>query len=154
MPTIRTDIIDAYLFRESAGTVEFLQLRRTEQPLAGTWQPVMGHLEASETAVNAAVREIAEETGLDVRGPDCTGFWALESVHPFFLPAADAIVLSPCFAARVTAAWSPTLDREHDRLRWISEAEIDKGFMWPGQRNACREVLTLALTGVLTRLSL
>ncbi len=152
MPTLRTDILDAYLFRASPRGIQFLQLLRSQPPLAGSWQPVMGHINPGETAVAAAIREIAEETALNVRHKDCLGFWALESVHPFFLPGPDAIILSPCFAAHAPADWSPTLNEEHSSHRWILEHDLDANFMWPGQRAACREVISLALTGILTKL--
>lgn len=149
MPRVECNIVDIYLFRTTARGAEFLQLRRAGATMHGTWQPVMGHIEPGETAPACAAREAREETGLDVRGPECEGFWALESVHPFYLPTKDVIMLSPRFAARVSEGWTPTLNHEHDAWRWISAAEIDTSFMWPGQRAACREVIELVLAGAL-----
>ena len=120
-PTIRADIVDVYVFRtaddartaaDSAG-VEFLQLLRSGDPLARTWQPVMGHCEGGERAPACALRELREEVGLSADGagqPALLAFYALEQVHPFYLAAIDAVVLSPRFAAHVARAWSPRLN--------------------------------------------
>lgn len=152
MPTLACNIVDMYVFRAGARGAEFLQLRRAGATMRGTWQPIMGHVEPGESAVACAARETREEAGLDVRGPECAGFWALESVHPFYLPTKDVIMLSPRFAARVNEGWTPTLNHEHDASRWVSEGEIGASFMWPGQRAACREIIDLVLTGVLRTL--
>jgi ADP-ribose pyrophosphatase YjhB (NUDIX family) len=116
MPRIRTDVVDAYVFRR-AGAIELLQLRRVEAPLDGTWHPVMGHLETGETATACMWRELHEETGLTPSG--ALGAWALEQVHPFFLADRDEIVMSPRFAVEVGAGWAPTLNGEHDAHRWV-----------------------------------
>src|ERR1043165_3075717 len=84
-PRLRTDIVDVYLARRVEDGFEFLQLRRREAPLAGTWQPVMGHIEERETALAAAVRELHEECALRRDDPRLLGLWALEQVHPYFL---------------------------------------------------------------------
>lgn len=151
MTAIRSDIVDVYVFRRTP-TLEFLQLRRAAGSMADTWQPVMGHIEPGETAVVAAARELLEETGLDVRSPECLGWWALEGVHPYFLPTIDAVMLSPRFAAEAPLNWHPTLNQEHTASRWIQLDQVESDFMWPGQAAACREVLSLVLTGKLTRL--
>ena len=146
MPALRTDLVDAYVVREPiAGEVQFLQLQRTGEPLVGTWQPVMGHVETGESAVDAVVRELGEEVGLGVGDARWAGFWQLEEVHPYFIAALDAVVLSPRFAVLVEAGWEPDLTREptHDAHRWVPAGEIDECFMWPGQRRACAETLTL-----------
>ncbi len=127
--------------------------------MRGTWQPVMGHIEAGETAVAAAKREAAEEVGL-VMGPALDsasstlvsaspaigsapplllGLWQLEQVHPFFLAASDEIVMSPRFIAEVGQMWKPVLNHEHSEWRWVQEAKVNELFVWPGQRLSISE---------------
>jgi len=167
MPSVRADIIDAYIFRragsepsrarEDADTasqpgardahssdtpaIELLQLRRARAPLTHTWQPVMGHVEPGETAVRCLWRELAEETGL--APADVLGAWALEQVHPFYLPELDAVMLSPRFAVEVAGDWTPRLNHEHDASRWVPAAEAESRFMWPGQQAAIEELIGL-----------
>ena len=143
-PRVRTDVVDAYVFRISdprrAGAAELLQLRRAQDPMAGTWQPLMGHIEAGETALLTLGRELGEELGLDVAGPAVRGVWALEQVHPFFLPELDAIVMSPRFAVEVAPGWEPVLDDEHDAHRWVPIDHAPRAFLWPGQLASLREL--------------
>jgi 8-oxo-dGTP diphosphatase len=42
-----------------------LMIRRGHGPAAGTWSVPGGHIERGETAAEAVVRELQEETGLD-----------------------------------------------------------------------------------------
>lgn len=156
-PRIRTDLVDVYVFRrtrvpsrldpsgEARGggeRIEFLQLRRAgTEPLSGTWQCIMGHVEPGETAIECAWRELSEEAGLTPRDPALLGFWALEQVHPYYLPSRDAIMMSPRFATEVAPDWTPTLNDEHDDARWVSAADAMHAFMWPGQRACVREIM-------------
>lgn len=164
-PALRTDIVDVYVFRDSPrdpGDIEFLQMLRASQPMGGTWQPVMGHIEPGETAVDTALRELREEASLgpgSVRAPvrstpDLLGVWALEQVHPFYIAAIECIVLSPRFAARVHPTWEPVLNHEHTASRWVALPRLASGaaqqarlaaalqqFMWPGQKATILEIL-------------
>lgn len=153
---IRADVVDVWVVKaRRAGGWELLQLRRAREPLARTWQPVMGHIEPGETAVAAAVREAREEIGLDVRGRAALAFWALEQLHPFFIAAINAVVLSPRFAVRVGPRWEPTLNAEHDAHRWVraTPASVRAAFMWPGQWAAAAEIVAvLRRPGTLERL--
>jgi 8-oxo-dGTP pyrophosphatase MutT (NUDIX family) len=143
-PSIRTDILEVYVFRRpnqrSGQGVEFLQLHRCKGPIANTWQPVMGHIEEGETAVQAALRELAEETGFK-QAAGLTGFWQLESINSYFLAARDAVMLSPGFAAEVSLNNDPTLDASHDTFRWVPRDKADTAFLWPGQRHAIHEIV-------------
>ena len=143
-PTVRSDIIDVYIFRREvrapdARDVQILQLLRATEPLAQTWHPVMGHIEAGETAVEAAVREVREEVGLVPSAPAFRGMWALEQVYPYYVAPLDCIVLAPRFVVEVGPEWSPTLNTEHSAARWIGvpyhagQPGVDF-FLWPGQR--------------------
>ncbi len=157
-PRVRSDIVDVYIARVSEparvsrshdyespdtripASIELLQIKRARDPLAQTWQPVMGHIETGETAIAAALREVREEVGLDVHSDMCTGMWALEQVYPFYIASIDCIVLSPRFVAVVSAAWTPTLNSEHSEWRWVAEHDVRAMFMWPGQAAAIADL--------------
>ncbi len=141
MAEIRADLVTVLVFRRTAGRVEFLQLRRAAAPYAGTWQPIMGGIEAGETVVAAAVRELREETGLDRVSPALLGLWALDQVFPFFIHTLDRVILSPTLAAEAAADWAPELNAEHDASRWVPADDITESFVWPGHVASCREIL-------------
>lgn len=147
-PTLRRDIVEVHVFtQDTAGAVAFLQLRRARQPMAGSWQPVMGHIEAGETAVEAGLRELKEETGLSpMQLADGLGLWQLEAVNTFYLASLDAIMLCPGLAVQVTANAPVRLDDSHDQWRWVSAANPQEmagaaeKFLWPGQQAAVMQI--------------
>lgn len=150
-PSLRSDIIDVYIFRRDVRApdvrdIHILQLLRATEPMAQTWQPVMGHIEPGETAVVTALRELKEEVGLVPGAPAFTGMWALEQVYPYYIADLDCIVLSPRFAVEVASDWSPTLNAEHSASRWIGvpfhagQPGVDF-FLWPGQRSCVADLL-------------
>ncbi|MGP1347283.1 MAG: NUDIX domain-containing protein [Phycisphaerales bacterium] len=160
-PRLRSDVFDVYVFRRPAGgaAIELLQLLRADAPMASTWQPVMGHIEAGERAARAALRELEEEVGLRWDSADLLGMWALEQVWPYYLPELDCIVLSPRFVVEVSSDWRAVLNEEHTALRWIGapwHAREGAGgagvravemFVWPGQRHAIGEILEMLGSG-------
>lgn len=139
-PPIRSDIVDVYVFRRGAAGLEFLQMRRCKGRLAGTWHPVMGHIEPGETAVQTALRELQEETGY-AAGTGLLAFWHLEKINLYYLAAYESIVASPCFAAEVQPGVEPTLDDSHDAWRWVPRDAADRSFLWTGQRAAIEHLV-------------
>lgn len=135
-PRVRTDIVEVFVVRGA----ELLLLRRAQAPMLGTWQPVLGHAEVGETAVETARRELCEETGL-ASGAGLDSLVALERVCPYFLPDDDAVVLSPRFVARAACDWEPRLCDEHDAARWTPGSEAATSLCWPSQRETWQEVL-------------
>lgn len=142
---LRSDIVDVYVFRRGAiapdlsDGFEFLQLRRVGNTLPGTWQPVMGHVENGETAADAAVRELAEETGISPNH-GLVNLWQLESVNTYFLASDDVIMMSPGFAAEISSNADLVIDEAHNAVRWIQPSQIDRQFLWPGQHRAIVEI--------------
>lgn len=142
-PRIRADVVDVYVARTSSRGLEVLQLQRVDAPMAGTWQPIMGHIEPGETAVACAWRELHEEVGLARTSPALLHMFALEQVHPYYLAELDVVMLSPRFLAEVAPDWEPTLNDEHHAHRWIDVRDSDATFMWPGQVAAVAEIVRL-----------
>ncbi len=58
---------------------ELVLLRRAIEPAYGTWAQPGGFLEADETAIQGAVRETYEETGLEVRPTSIVGLYSQPS---------------------------------------------------------------------------
>lgn len=142
-PSIRTDLVDAYVFRRAGGSIELLQLRRVDRPPETAWQPIMGHVEAGESGVETLWRELREEVGLSPDDAAFVGAWALQGIHPYFLASRDAIMLSPRFAVEVRSGWAPTLNHEHNAWRWTPLAEAERAFGWPGQHGAIAELAAI-----------
>ncbi len=142
-PRVRTDLVDAYIFRRAANPLgmQFLQLRRTTEPYAETWQPVMGHIEAGESASEAVRRELHEEVGLALPSDAVLGVWALERIHPYFIAPRDEVWLTPRFGVEVRPAWTPTLNNEHDAHRWVARDDVESQFVWRGQIDSIHELL-------------
>lgn len=136
-------IIDVYAFRQTGAGAQFLMLKRAGGgQLGGTWQAVHGKIEAGETAAAAALRELAEETGLRP-----ARFWQLEHVNTFFDAARDAVYMCPGFAAEIAADALVQLNAEHVAFEWLGAAAASDRMMWPGQRTALREIVDVILAG-------
>ncbi len=96
------------------------------------WSLPKGHIEKGETAEDAAVREVFEETGIRgviVASLGTIDFWFMadnqrihKTVHHFLLDACGG-ALSDEDAEVVEVAWVP-LDEVADRLRYADERRL------------------------------
>lgn len=136
-PSIALRVVDVYPYRTLAGgRAEWLVLRRAPGRLyAGTWRTVGGKIETGETAWQAALRELHEETGHAPGPRDTPGdgaFWTVPSVNTFYEWTHDRINLVPAFAAELAA--DPVLCAEHDAFAWLPAEDAAARLAWPEPR--------------------
>jgi dATP pyrophosphohydrolase len=138
---IRHDMICCYVIRRdpSGSQWEFLQIkRRSGDFMGGTWQTVYGGIDPPETAWQAALREVREETNLSPRE-----LYRLEPVDIFYIAPQDTLWHCVQFAAIVDRSDTVTLNEEHDAFRWLDEAQAASEFMWLANRQAVGHIVQL-----------
>ena len=107
---------------------QVLLMRRVHQQ-HGIWCQVAGGIEAGETAWQAALREVKEETGLIL-----SEIWTADFCEQFYEPAKNRIAILPVFVGVVPPEAEVVLNAEHDAYRWVSCQEADQLFDFQGQR--------------------
>jgi dihydroneopterin triphosphate diphosphatase len=144
MSRIASTIIEVCIFCMKEGKAEYLLLRRApdEKLYPGIWQFISGSIEEGETAVDAALREMSEETGLV---PEA--FWVVPRVLSFYDPEWDSLNLVPFFAARVPAGSLHVLSSEHVESGWFSYSEARGKLTWPEWQDGIRIVDECIVSG-------
>ena len=134
--------VDVYLISPRADGWRILTLQRAQNtrcPMA--WETVHGRIEAGEEPEEAAVREVREETGLEV-----ARLYNV-CVQPFYLHRTHTVELAVVFAAFVDPAADPTLGEEHSGAEWLVPERALERFAWPRERAALRDILILLAAG-------
>ena len=140
MSPLRPDLVACWLYRVNAGgNLEILLIRRAPGRMyAGLWQCVTGRLEAGETIVAGAFREVAEETGI---GPaDIEAAYGTDLVNWFHEVAVDGLMSEAVFAARLRPGATITISHEHDDVRWVSPAGAHELVLWPAYHRAIEQL--------------
>ncbi len=158
MTEVKVETVDVYVLRfgpevekgmagpvrpKLTGPPEVLVLRRAPALRSpGTWESVHGHIDAGETPVAAARRELREEAGLVP-----SRLYNLSRVEAFYLHRRDLVALTPAFCAIVAADATAKTSEEHDRSEWVNPEEAARRFFWPREKRALADALQLFGTG-------
>ena len=145
MTEVRVAFVDAYVLRPSHSGVgvEVLVLRRGPKGRSpGSWETVHGHIESGETPVQAARREVREETGLEP-----ARLYNVSRVESFYRHRTDEIVLIPVFACIMDGIAGVRTSAEHDRAEWLPPSQAVARFSWPRERRALEDVLSILGSG-------
>ena len=100
-----------------------------------TWMPVGGHIELNEDPVEALVREVREESGLDVEliggnvAPEGLGDESKPLIAPIYM---DAHSISEThkhiglfYFAKATTDQVKLAEQEHNAIRWFTKEELE-----------------------------
>lgn len=132
---INCNVASAVVLEQNANPPKMLLLRRATEVLRDQWCHVAGGIEAGETAWQAAMREVREETGLNV-----LRLFSADYTEQFYEAARNVVTIVPAFVAYVDSTQTVHLNAEHSAYRWVSFSEADALVAFGGQRRLYEEV--------------
>ena len=138
MVDILVRVIDAYIFRQTEDGLKFLLLKRAKTKMyEHLWQGVAGKIEGDETASEAAIRELKEETGFEpVR------MFVADHVSKFYEVHGDRINLVPVFGIEVDRE-DVTISEEHCEFKWVNFETARDTLIWKGQKEGITSVFDM-----------
>ena len=138
-PAIRVAYVDVLVLRGIADDLRVLCLRRGPRGRSpGSWEAVHGHMDAGETPVDAALRELAEETGVTPER-----LYNLSRVEVFYRHSVNEVVLIPVFAAVVAEGQEVRISAEHDACEWLPPEAAKARVAWPRIRREITDAVRL-----------
>jgi 8-oxo-dGTP pyrophosphatase MutT (NUDIX family) len=132
---LRCRAVAAAIIAGKGAAARILALRRAGPYAGGAWGLVTGSIEPGETAIEAALREIAEETGLRAANLFTSGL-----TETFYLGPENVLELMPVFVTLMAAPVAVTLDQGSNAYRWCDRAEALDLFSFAGQRRAVADI--------------
>ncbi len=81
------------------------------------WQPIAGFHRSTEKIVESLHRTLSEFELVP------RNLWVTDYTYTHFSRRTDCVKISPVFGASVEAPIEPFLTREHNRFKWLAEAE-------------------------------
>ncbi len=131
---IRCYVVSSFLLKKDKDDYRVLLLKR-KQTIKGAWTGVGGGIEEGETAWQAILREIKEETGLT---PEKLYF--ADTCEQFYEIDNDSILIAPVFVAYVADNAAVTNNEEHSEFGWFTFEEAILRVSFPEQRRILRHV--------------
>ena len=135
MSDILVRVIDAYIFYQTNDGIKYLIMKRAKTKMyEHLWQGVAGKIEAGETAPEAAVRELKEETGFEpVR------MFVADHVSKFYEVHGDRINFVPVFGIEVDRE-DVKISEEHCDFKWVDFEIAKDTLVWKGQKEGITAV--------------
>lgn len=92
------------------------------------WCHIAGGIEAGETGWQALLREVGEETKLNIKD-----LYNGDYLEQFYDPQQDQIMMIPCFVIFCSEDQTVTLNEEHTSYRWCTLEEAKALTPFPNQ---------------------
>ena len=142
MTKITAGVVDVYLIRPLVEGWKVLAVQRSaDTRCPGAWETIHGRLESDERPEDGAIREVREETGLEV-----AKLYNV-TVQPFYLHMFGTVQLAIVFAAFVDEPADVKLGDEHQAHEWLSPHDAAARFIWPREREALSHIVHLLAGG-------
>ncbi|MDY0872270.1 NUDIX hydrolase [Dongia rigui] len=132
---LRCRAVAAAIIAGTGTSARVLALRRAGDVAGGAWGLVTGSIEPGETATEAIIREIAEETGIQV-----TDLFTCGLTETFYFAPDNVMELMPIFVAFVPQEVPVVLDHGSDAFEWCSRDRASALFSFAGQRRAIGDI--------------
>jgi 8-oxo-dGTP pyrophosphatase MutT (NUDIX family) len=118
------------------GEVLLLHVPASAAPPDGFWQPLTGGIEPSEQPVDAAVREVREETGVKVEPTEFR--FVADGIRVQITP--DFEVVKTLFVVELPSREITVSPEEHDDHRWVAQGQVEQLLHWPSNRETWDQV--------------
>ena len=141
MASVTIRVVDCYVYRQTNDGLKFLLMKRNLNKIyEHLWQGVAGKIEDGETAPEAAIRELKEETGFDP-----VKVFVADHVSRFYEVHGDRINLVPVFGIEVNSD-EVILSEEHIDFKWVTIEEALNTLVWNGQKKGIQTVHDMVIS--------
>lgn len=131
---IVSGLIEAHIVRMKNEQLEFLLLKRApNEKYPNIWQMVTGKIKPNEKAYETVIREIKEETNLEI-----DELFVVPKTNSFYNEIDDTIMQIPVFVATVINEDALVLSKEHTECKWVEYKKVKKILAWPGQKDSAK----------------
>ncbi|MBK8946389.1 MAG: NUDIX domain-containing protein [Ignavibacteriae bacterium] len=131
---IVSTLIEAHIIRIKNDNVEFLLLKRSpNEKYPNIWQMVTGKIIVGEKAYETVIREIKEETNLEI-----DELFVVPKTNSFYNEIDDTIVMIPVFVATIKNFENIALSNEHCEYQWVELQKVKKLLAWPVQKESAK----------------
>lgn len=117
------------------GTI-FLCKRSQKSSFPGTWSIPGGKIEAGESQIDAAIREIIEELGST---PDPNHCEVIDA-DIFDIPSFNYTTFVINISGHGKDSWKPKLNNEHDYFKWFNINNLPRN-LHPGARKSSKKII-------------
>jgi len=137
----RTMQVEIIVFKIIDKEILFLLLKRTE-PRGGFWQPITGGVHEGEGLIQAANRELQEETGISQY------LRIIDKVHYFEFELKDYGRLKEyVFGVEVASDVNVNLSPEHTDMKWCSLDEAMSLLKYESNKTGFKKLYSLLTAG-------
>ena len=141
MADVTVRVVDCYVYRQTDDGLKFLLMKRNLNKIyENLWQGVAGKIEDGETAPEAAIRELKEETGLDP-----VNMFVADHMSRFYEVHGDRVNLVPVFGMEVDSD-EVMLSEEHVDFKWVPIKEALNTLVWNGQKKGIQTVHDMVIS--------
>lgn len=120
--------IECWIYDRKQGCFLLLQCPETKKHKE-YWQPVSGGIEKKETKYDACIREVREETGIEIGKGDLVKLIDRYSVF------SEEMNLFKTVFVTVMERPSVRISDEHTGYRWVSPGMVDQMLLWGSNRS-------------------